>query len=166
MLSVHETPNIFDDPHWELIFCNKWRPETSEISIPPELALETLFHAWHGSLKLPCLTTPVFLRVDGEASWLLLPSSVSVLSGGTVQPENTCSCILKVTGHVWESQKRISINTNHSYHQCSSPLASLDWSSNKIRFSFNQPNRKRWRVRLVDVINHLPLKVFLLWKHH
>ena len=54
-------------------------------------------------------TTPVFLPADGEASWLLLPSSVSLLSGGTVQPENTYSCILKVTGQVWESQKRISI---------------------------------------------------------
>ena len=29
-------------------------------------------------------TTPVFLSTDGEASWLLLPSSVSLLSGGTV----------------------------------------------------------------------------------
>ena len=53
-------------------------------------------------------TTPVFLSADGEASWLLLPSSVSLLSGGIVQPENTYSRI-KVTGQVWESQKRISI---------------------------------------------------------
>ena len=52
-------------------------------------------------------TTPVILPADGEAFWLLLPSSVSLLSGGTVQPENTYSCILKVTGQVWESQKRI-----------------------------------------------------------
>ena len=44
-------------------------------------------------------TTPVFLPADGEASWLL-PSSVSLLSGGTVQPENTYSRILKVTGQV------------------------------------------------------------------
>ena len=51
-------------------------------------------------------TTPVFLPADGEASWSLLPSSVSLLSGGTVQPENTYSCILKVTGQVWESQKK------------------------------------------------------------
>ena len=64
-------------------------------------------------------TTPVFLPADGEASWLLLPSSVSLLSGGTVQPENTYSCILKVTGQVWESQKRISITlitANTSVH--------------------------------------------------
>ena len=42
-------------------------------------------------------TTSVFLPADGEASWLLLPSSVSLLSGGTVQLENTYSSILKVT---------------------------------------------------------------------
>ena len=45
-------------------------------------------------------TTPAFLPADGEASWLLLPSLVSLLSGSTVQPENTYSCILKVTGQV------------------------------------------------------------------
>ena len=43
-------------------------------------------------------TTPVFLPADGEASWSLLPSSVSLLSGSTVQPENTYSCIVEVTG--------------------------------------------------------------------
>ena len=53
-------------------------------------------------------TTPVFLPADGEASWLPLPSSVSLLSGSTVQPENTYSCIHKVTGQARESQKRIS----------------------------------------------------------
>ena len=66
-------------------------------------------------------TTPIFLPADGEASWSLFPSSVSLLSGGTVQPENSYSHILKVTGPVWESQKRISINTSHSYYQRSSP---------------------------------------------
>ena len=45
-------------------------------------------------------TTPVFLPADGEASWLLLTSLVSLLSGGTVQPENAYSHILKVTGQV------------------------------------------------------------------
>ena len=45
-------------------------------------------------------TTLVFLPADGEASWSLLPSSVSLLSGSTVQPENTYSSILKVTGQV------------------------------------------------------------------
>ena len=44
--------------------------------------------------------TLVFLPADGEASWWLLPSLVSLLSGGTVQPENTYSHILKVTGQV------------------------------------------------------------------
>ena len=32
-------------------------------------------------------TSPVFLLADGEASWLLLPSSVYLLPGGTRQPE-------------------------------------------------------------------------------
>ena len=50
-----------------------------------------------------------------------LPILVSLLSGDTVQPENTYSRIAKVTGQVGENQKRISINTNHSYDQCSSP---------------------------------------------
>ena len=45
-------------------------------------------------------TTPVFLPADEEASWSLLPRSVSLLLGGTVQPENTYSSILKVTGQV------------------------------------------------------------------
>ena len=45
-------------------------------------------------------TTLIFLLADGEASWLLLPSLVSLLSGGTVQPENTYSSILKVRGQV------------------------------------------------------------------
>ena len=45
-------------------------------------------------------TTPVFLTADGEAYWSLRPSSVSLLSGNTVQPENTYSCILKVTGQI------------------------------------------------------------------
>ena len=58
-------------------------------------------------------TTPVFLPADGEASWVLLASLVSLLSGDTVQPENIYSPILKVIDQVWESQKRISINTNH-----------------------------------------------------
>ena len=48
-------------------------------------------------------STPVFLPADGEASWLLLSGAVSLLSGGTVQPENTYSYIFKVKGQVWES---------------------------------------------------------------
>ena len=42
-------------------------------------------------------TTPVFLPTDGEASWSFGLSLVSLLSGDTVQPENTYSRILKVT---------------------------------------------------------------------
>ena len=36
-------------------------------------------------------TILLFLIADGEASWSLLPSSVLLLSGGTVQPENAHS---------------------------------------------------------------------------
>ena len=50
--------------------------------------------------ELDSKTSPVFLPADGEVSWLLLPSLVSLLSGGTVQPENIYSRILKVTGQV------------------------------------------------------------------
>ena len=45
-------------------------------------------------------TTPIFLPADGEAPWSLLPCSLSLLSGGTVQPENTYSRVLKVAGQV------------------------------------------------------------------
>ena len=45
-------------------------------------------------------TTQKCLPTDGEAFQSVLPSSVSLLSGGRVQPENTYSCILKVTGQV------------------------------------------------------------------
>ena len=47
-----------------------------------------------------------------NCEWLI---RTLLLSGGLVQPENTYFCILKVTGQTWESQKRISIKTNHSY---------------------------------------------------
>ena len=48
------------------------------------MAARTHFYARHDTK-----TTSIFLPADGEASWSLLSSSVSLLSGGTVQPENT-----------------------------------------------------------------------------
>ena len=45
-------------------------------------------------------TTLVFLPADGEASWSLLPRLVSLLSGGTVQPENSYFCNVKMTGQI------------------------------------------------------------------
>ena len=45
-------------------------------------------------------TTSVFLPADEEASWSLLPSSVSFLSVGTVKPENTYFHILNIIGQV------------------------------------------------------------------
>ena len=60
------------------------------------------------------LNFPNILPVDGEASWSLLPSLVSLLSGSTVQPESTYSCIFRVKGQAWESQKKISISLLHT----------------------------------------------------
>ena len=48
----------------------------------------------------------VFLPADGEASCLLVPSLVSLLSGGTVQPENTYSGI----------KETVQINVKHLPH--------------------------------------------------
>ena len=87
----------------------------------------------------------MFLLADEEASWVA--NSKFGLQGGTVQPVNTYSCILKVTGQVWESQKRISINTDHSYHpsiNLSKPVATdLTIKSDSILTKHMQPNRKR-----------------------
>ena len=66
---------IFCNHHWELIFENKWCLGTPEISTPPEIAVQTHIHVWHGTK-----TTPVFLPAAVETSWLLNPSSVSLLS--------------------------------------------------------------------------------------
>ena len=48
-----------------------------------EIAIGTHFHVGHGTK-----TTPVLLNANGEATWSLLPSLISLLSGCTVQPEN------------------------------------------------------------------------------
>ena len=66
-------------------------------NIPPlKITVGIHFHAQHDTE-----TTPVLLPADGEASWSLLPNYVSLLLGGTVQPENTYSCILKATDQAW-----------------------------------------------------------------
>ena len=49
----------------------------------------------------------VFLSADGEASWSLLRSSISLLSGGTAQPENTYFGILNVASQVRERLDRV-----------------------------------------------------------
>ena len=125
--------SIFCDLYWDLICRKKWHQETSKISTPPEIVVGARFHAQHNT-KI----TPVFLPVDGEASWLLLVSLVSLLSSGIVQPENTYSCVLKVTGQVRSERanKGSASILPHSYHQ-----RSFNWSNNKIRFILNQPKR-------------------------
>ena len=63
--------------------------------MPLEITIGTHSHVEHGTK-----TTPVVLPADGKTFWLLLLSLVSLLSSGTVQPENTFSCILKGTGQL------------------------------------------------------------------
>ena len=59
-----------------------------EISTPPEIAIGPHFHLRHGTK-----TTPVVLSADRQGSWSLLARLVYLLSGGTVQTENSHSCI-------------------------------------------------------------------------
>ena len=80
------------------------------------MAIGTHFFVQHGTKSIP-----VFLPADAKGSWFLPSSLVWLLSGRTVQLENTYSCILKVTGRIGGSQKKISINNIHSYDQHSPP---------------------------------------------
>ena len=61
--------------------------------MPQEIAVGTHFLA-----RTCTKNTLVFLPADEEISWLLCPSLVSLLPGGTVELENTYFRILKVTG--------------------------------------------------------------------
>ena len=67
-------------------------------------------------------TTLVFLPADVEASWSLLPSLVSLLSGSTVQPKkHLFQYPHGDRSSLRKQNKNIRINTNHSYDQRSSP---------------------------------------------
>ena len=71
---------------------------TGELGItttPGRDTIQTHFHVQHDTK-----TTIKVLPAEREASWWLLPSLVSLLLGGKVQPENSYSCILRVTGQV------------------------------------------------------------------
>ena len=61
--------------------------------------------------------TPVFLPADEEATWLLLPSSIFLLSGGIVQParKNLFLCLQGNRSDLRKPKKRISISINYSY---------------------------------------------------
>ena len=72
----------FCDPHWEPIWHEKWHPGILEISTPPEIAGETQFYMGHGNA-----TISVFLPADGKASYLVLPTLVSLIPDGAVQSE-------------------------------------------------------------------------------
>ena len=119
----------FCDLHWVLIFCNKWHPGTSGISTPLKIAVGTHFHAQNGTE-----TIPVLLNADKKS---LRPRSLSLLSGNKVQPENTYSYFVMVTGLVWKNQEMLSININHSYHLTKSNTADLMIRHSYLSIKFN-----------------------------
>ena len=129
---------------------------TRVLSTPPKIALGIHFHGCGTE------TTPVFLLADWEASWLLLPCLVSPHSQAAQCHQKTPIPASSRLQDRSGSQKRIDIKICHSYHQYSSPQVSLTvwW----LRFSFNQPNMKKWGSKLINVIN-IFTKVFLL-RHH
>ena len=69
---MRENPwNTFCDPYWELTCQKKGHPRTLGISTAVIVACATHFHVQHGTK-----TNQVILPTDGEASWILLPSSL------------------------------------------------------------------------------------------
>ena len=99
-------------------------------------------------------TTPIFLPADGEVSWSLLPSLVSLLSDGT----GDRSGILKVTCQVWESHKRIAstlMAATTSVHLPEPVSTGLTKPDSVITNPIGKDGV------LVD-IKHLPHKTFLL----
>ena len=82
----------------KVIFVNL--PENSSMLIndtPGRLDIYTTRNSCHE--RYVSKINPVFLPADEEASWSLLPtSSISLLIGGIVTPENTYTYILKGTG--------------------------------------------------------------------
>ena len=133
--------NNFCDPHWKLMCRKKWHLGTSGISPPPEIALATHFYARHGFK-----TTPVVLPADWETKRSLLPSLVSSLNSRYQSRSEKAKKGLAST--------LITASTSVLYPK---PVSSENW----FRFSLNQPNKKRWNATLVNVMKHLPNKVFL-----
>ena len=109
------------------------------------------------SLKLP-----VFLPADGEASWLLIVlfriwRHIATRKHLFLYSQCARSGLRKPKKDDHENQSQLlPVFVSLSQSQ-------LIW---QLILSFNQPNRKRYRARLVIVIKHLPHNVFLLWHHH
>ena len=137
---------------------NKWYPGISGISIPLEIAVQTHVHVQHDTKF-----NPAFLHADEKASWFLLSTVVSLLSGSKVQPKNTYSCMLQGTRQIWDSPKMISININCSYHEFSSPKFGVSWSNNQFA---------KWPVSLISCIlllwfgNALVIFVVIIIEHY
>ena len=153
----------FCDPHWELICHHKWHPWTSEIFTALGIAVGTHSHTLHDTK-----TTPAFFK---DWRWnLLVATSKFSLSGGTVQPENTYSCILKVAGQVWERKNRLTstlITSNTSVHL--PELVSNDLTiksdsilTNLIRSLCNKTSAHK----MLTIIPHYPWCRAIIWWTH
>lgn len=113
-------------PHWKHICCNKWHQRCQKyLHHSKELQRQT----WHSTKTVPGI---------GEASWTILTSSIFLLSGGTVQLENTYSCILKVTCQIWEY-------TNHRYPKLVSTNQSNE-SDSALTNSKEKEHVRDWSV--------------------
>ena len=80
-ISIYQVKMAFETSIIEVIFATI----TENLS-----AVTNDTHGYHTSQVLEYFTA------DGEPSWSLLPSSVSLLSGSIMHPENTYFCIPKV----------------------------------------------------------------------
>ena len=73
----------------------------AKLEPPPPPLLYAIVCIWLDPSPHPLCVCPMWMTpANGEAFWLLFASLISLLSGSTVQPENTYSCIFKVTGQV------------------------------------------------------------------
>ena len=149
----------FRDPHWELICRKKWHPGTSEISMPAEVAAEPYFMCdmalklyWQFYLLMEKplgryyqVRSPYYQMSQCNQKTPISVSSRWLVRSEKAQKEYTSTLIRPTT-------------SVHLFKPVSTDLT--------IIFSFNQPSRKIWSARLVNVIKHLPHKVLLLEHHH
>ena len=108
----------------------------------------------------------VFLHADGEASWLVLPSLVSLLSGNRKQCNQKTP--ISVSSRWQVKLEKAKMGKDQYWLQLPSAFVSLTQSQLIwcFRFIFNQLNRKRLGARLANVIKYLAHKALSLWHHY
>ena len=151
----------FCDPYWELI-CHKkmtpgylgniWTTGNRDRDTPP-------WATWQWNYL-------VFSPADGEASWLVLPSLVSLLSGNRKQCNQKTP--ISVSSRWQVKLEKAKMGKDQYWLQLPSAFVSLSQSQLIwcFRFIFNQLNRKRWGARLANVIKYLAHKALSLWHHY